>query len=319
MNKPKDNPASHHTGRRRLMCPGFTLVEMLVVIGVIAVLVAMLLPALTRARRQSQLVNCMSNLRQLATAFANYAADHGDGDRLPPAYQQKSPGDWRYEAVAMPLLLDLKYLPTERVQTMKMIFANLDYPNIRYTRVLHCPAADDNFDLGWWQSGKSKDLFGTPITGWINRVGGGDEWLGQPDFVLGGRPMFTTYQLNGVWGWHIIHFNGFGRLAFNTISDWHWAAGSGWGREPAARLSGRHRGRIVMAGDANSDWGTLRPTFRHGPDHTPTANFVFMDGHVETLSVQDFAYRRDTDGKLVVQDSRMYRFPPGFGPYRGVE
>ena len=52
----------------------FTLVELLVVVGIIAILIAMLMPALRRARLMTQRTQCLAQIRQIGTAFAAYAA-----------------------------------------------------------------------------------------------------------------------------------------------------------------------------------------------------------------------------------------------------
>ena len=143
----------------------FTLVELMVVTAVIALLVGLLLPPLTRARKQAKAALCMSNLKQWGAIFATGIADQSD--RIFMAVGATNQHNW------------IDYVrPYE------------DFPKIRF-----CPEADSKFQIqdrdygphsawGEFAGGLAGQGYAFAsgsygINGWIGRLGGGKPFYGM--------------------------------------------------------------------------------------------------------------------------------------------
>ena len=138
---------------------GFTLIELLVVIAIIAILAAMLLPALSRAKSRAYSVKCLSNLRQLQYGWLMYTDDNNA--RIPQNIASNSgrlAGN-PLAANAQPGQPDASWVLGDANTTNNLFLTHgLIYPNVTSTAVYKCPQDRDpkrnrSYSMNCWMNG----------------------------------------------------------------------------------------------------------------------------------------------------------------------
>lgn len=135
---------------------GFTLVELLVVIGIIALLISMLLPALNKARQAAQLTACTSNLRQLGQAIIAYANDNrNQWPRFIDMGTLTDTGSWT---------IHVTWSNNGQAMPRRWEALGRAYPYLRSKGVYFCPVDDWNYSYmqeDWNNPPPTRNLYGT--------------------------------------------------------------------------------------------------------------------------------------------------------------
>jgi prepilin-type N-terminal cleavage/methylation domain-containing protein/prepilin-type processing-associated H-X9-DG protein len=120
---------------------GFTLIELLVVIAIIAILAALLLPVLAKAKIQAQKTYCMNNLKQIQLCWAMYSGENDDKIVPVSNYQPTFPTDPKIQPGAAEAQLYPSSVATAFAAT-NLLFGRLGllYPCLRSDGVFKCPA-----------------------------------------------------------------------------------------------------------------------------------------------------------------------------------
>ncbi|GMU36143.1 MAG: prepilin-type N-terminal cleavage/methylation domain-containing protein [Phycisphaerae bacterium] len=276
---------------RREYRRAFTLIELLVVISILALLIAVLIPSLSRARAGSRATVCASRLRELARGFVMYG--DGNGGYLAPMRPPDLGGGTGNEHNYYDVGNGKKYRPRWAVLIGSYVGAHaFPSPESKPDRddfvheVYHCPEAPEWTDERNFAYGYNYQFLGNSRT------------LPSGRFI--NFPVNVTRVRNG---------------QLVIIADAMGTAGGFPARErgdyendgATASAMGNHGytldpPRLTAASDHGTGDANSRRSAVH-PRHMGKVNAVFADAHAEALTDESLGYRRHEDGRYVDLDS----------------
>ena len=272
---------------------GFTLVELLVVIGIIAVLVGILLPTLGKARKAAQATQCLSNLRQLHMATAQYM--QASKNRCFPYYGGSTNILW--QAIILPYVSQ-RAGKFDIYKTNGTTAAEVARMQINES-IYFCPTARDPIGSGSISGGPASGgafnawgiAWGNTNSSFTNGMMGSygfNGWLYRHGLASAADDAaLLANAAGGLTGWtnaraldSLWQLPATGSMAEVPVySDSNWV--DGWPHEidkpPAAPYT-------VLTGDKSSSEAMRRVTLDR---HNRRVNVVFLDGHASPVELVD--------------------------------